>query len=106
MRKDKQGHKFEAWLHIRNYIGHIVACEKPKAGLSLWVAFPDAELLAESLSFFEKSGFKVLYFPGSRRPGPGLKYVRFGFGTWNVDEPTEPLKLLCEKLSSVRKGCS
>jgi GntR family transcriptional regulator/MocR family aminotransferase len=97
MKIDKAKHFEHIWLEMDNYLRQGVKIIKPSSGLILWLEFPDDVSLLESMELILKSGQQIPYHPDGLPPGPGIRYIRLGFGSWEILEAQNAAKLLQEK---------
>lgn len=102
--REKQTHLFEAWFYLENCLGKLARISKPKCGLSIWLSFADEETLTASIAYLEQTGVTIPYDPNTPQSVQGKKYVRFGFGTWDIQQIDSPAKALLEKFGSVCQG--
>ena len=100
MKKVKKKHFDEIWFEMDNYLRQGVKILKPSSGLSLWLRFPDAETLKDSMDLITASDQEIPYMFNSPRPGPGISDIRLGFGSWERYEAQEAAKILYDKFNS------
>lgn len=92
---------FGSCMLMDNALNKVLILNKPSSGLSIWLEFPDDEVLLRSIAYLERNGFQIPYLPGSQKAGPGVKNVRLGFATWNKEFAEEYSKALIAKYSSL-----
>ncbi len=101
MQNEINNNCFDSYMLMVNALSKVLILNKPTSGLSIWLEFPDDEVLSSSIEYLERNGFQVPYLPGSQKAGPGVKNVRLGFASWKREFAEEYSKALIAKYSSL-----